>query len=511
MKRLVVCCDGTWQKLNNPYPTNVVKFAQAVKSIASDGVPQIVFYDEGIGTEGGLNSLLGGAFGQGIDKNIQDGYRFLCLNYIKGDEIYLFGFSRGAYTVRSLAGLIYNSGLLSRPYIRLASEAYELYRDSFIKPKDSRLVQFRQEHGERVPIKLLGCWDTVGSLGIPEVSLFSVFTQKFNQRYRFHDTSLSPIIENALHAVAIDEPRKAFSVTPMTPSRHSQTQVVRQVWFPGDHGCIGGGVEEVRGLSDCALKWMIDAIGQLGLGLELEPTAIPTGIEPDPGIDLIMDIVGWITSLGGKALRELSEKFDDFDDSVIQRFQTRQDYRPPNLIEKYGDQLEEFIQTRLNLNQSQVYEGEDLQVYARYDILKEIGFEISKTEVNPQQPPRIHNHHSQPINIKILAIGEWNCGNEGQDAAFVSGDGHTEMAAEEYCHWDLTFINKEQEQNPPPAALVAFKIRGDHYEVIAWGKEQEFELQPDETVYFASNNQTQLYDNNNGIITINWSYSFVPD
>ncbi|EAW36794.1 DUF2235 domain-containing protein, partial [Lyngbya sp. PCC 8106] len=134
MKRLVVCCDGTWQKLNNPYPTNVVKIAQAIKTIASDGVPQIVFYDEGIGSEGGLDLLLGGAFGQGIDKNIQDGYRFLCLNYNEGDEIYLFGFSRGAYTVRSLAGLIYNSGLLSRPYIRLASQAYELYRDSFIKP-----------------------------------------------------------------------------------------------------------------------------------------------------------------------------------------------------------------------------------------------------------------------------------------------------------------------------------------------------------------------------------------
>ncbi len=103
MKRLIVCCDGTWQQLNSNYPSNVIKIAQAVKSSASDGVPQIVFYDEGIGVES--HKLLGGVTGLGIDENIQDAYRFLCLNYEHGDEIYLFGFSRGAYTVRSLTGL----------------------------------------------------------------------------------------------------------------------------------------------------------------------------------------------------------------------------------------------------------------------------------------------------------------------------------------------------------------------------------------------------------------------
>nr|WP_322712368.1 DUF2235 domain-containing protein [Nostoc sp. ChiSLP03a]MDZ8213642.1 DUF2235 domain-containing protein [Nostoc sp. ChiSLP03a] len=99
-KRLVVCCDGTWQQLTSPYPSNIVKLAQSVKPIASDGVPQIVFYDEGIGTES--QKVLGGATGLGIDRNIEDGYRFLSLNYVRGDKIYLFGFSRGAYTVRSL-------------------------------------------------------------------------------------------------------------------------------------------------------------------------------------------------------------------------------------------------------------------------------------------------------------------------------------------------------------------------------------------------------------------------
>src|ERR671932_2296063 len=137
MKRLIVCCDGTWQKLTSPCPTNVVKIAQAIKPFANDETPQVLYYEQGVGTEDEADKIFGGAFGRGIDDHIQDAYRFLCLNYVEGDEIYLFGFSRGAYTVRSLAGLIYCSGLLSHKNIRKTSEAYQLYRDRNIKPRDS--------------------------------------------------------------------------------------------------------------------------------------------------------------------------------------------------------------------------------------------------------------------------------------------------------------------------------------------------------------------------------------
>ncbi len=103
MKRLIVCCDGTWQGLTSPCPTNVVKMAQIIKPTAHDGTPQLIYYQAGLGTEhGALDKFTGGVFGLGIDTAIQDAYRFVCLNYEKGDEIYLFGFSRGAYTVRSL-------------------------------------------------------------------------------------------------------------------------------------------------------------------------------------------------------------------------------------------------------------------------------------------------------------------------------------------------------------------------------------------------------------------------
>ena len=258
MKRLVVCCDGTWQNLTSPCPSNVVKLAQSVKSIADDGVTQVIFYDEGIGSES--PKILGGATGLGIDRNIEDCYRFLSLNYVKGDEIYLFGFSRGAYTVRSLAGIIYCSGLLDRPHITKAHEAYELYRNRGVKPSDKEAREYRQTYGDRVPISLIGCFDTVGALGIPGIPAFRKLNEELNKRYRFHDTTLNKFIQNALHAVAIDEIREVFDVTPMKKHPDTESQRVIQKWFPGSHGCVGGGTEENRGLSDAALQWMIDSI-----------------------------------------------------------------------------------------------------------------------------------------------------------------------------------------------------------------------------------------------------------
>lgn len=330
MKRLIVCCDGTWQKLASSYPTNVVKIAQAVKPVSNDGTPQSVFYDEGIGTGDQLNKLVGGAFGWGIDKNIQDAYRFLCLNYNQGDEIYLFGFSRGAYTVRSLAGMIYCSGLLSRPNIRSAPEAYRIYRDRDIKPSDPEAQAFRANYGERVQITLLGCWDTVGALGVPDQIPFLPVDDWLNSKYKFHDTTLSSMIQKALHAVAIDELRKVFDVTPMEKSPKFDAQVLRQVWFPGEHGSVGGGSKEQRGLSDMALQWTMSEIGNLGLGLEFDPNNVEDGIHTDPTIDFD-NKPGIIYQVTGTKPRAITGSFDDLHESVKKRWQARSDYRPENL------------------------------------------------------------------------------------------------------------------------------------------------------------------------------------
>ncbi|AFY42913.1 DUF2235 domain-containing protein [Nostoc sp. PCC 7107] len=327
MKRLVICCDGTWQQLASPYPSNVVKLAQSVKPIAQDGVTQIVFYDEGIGTDS--QKVLGGATGLGIDKNIEDGYRFLVLNYVPGDEIYLFGFSRGAYTVRSLAGMIYCSGLLDRPHITKAHEAYELYRKRNVRPKDKEAVEYRNTYGERVPITLIGCFDTVGALGIPGLAVFKKFHDQLNQRYRFHDTTLNKDIQNAIHAMAIDEIREIFDVTPMKPHPEAKNQRVVQKWFPGEHGCVGGGTEEHSGLSDAALQWMIDSVGDLGLGLDFDPSVIPTGINPNYECEFKND-PGFF-KLAGIKLREVGDAIEDIHDSAINRLKGRKDYRPKNL------------------------------------------------------------------------------------------------------------------------------------------------------------------------------------
>lgn len=350
MKRLIVCCDGTWQKLSSRYPTNVVKIAQAIKPQSTNGIPQIIFYDEGIGTGDKADKIFGGAFGWGIDQNIQDAYRFLCLNFEKGDEIYLYGFSRGAYTVRSLAGLINCSGLLTRNKIRQAPRAYELYREADIRPNASEAEYFRQTNGDRVPIKFLGCWDTVGSLGVPDQIPWLPIDEWINEKYKFNDTSLSSIIQNARHAVAIDEIRKVFDVTPMIKSSKNLNQSLRQVWFPGEHGCVGGGTKEQSGLSDGALKWMIDESEPFGL--EFDQSAVLDGINPDPTIPFDNTFKGFLV-MTERNLRTVSNDWNDLHKSVVKRYiasytgdlnmnsETNLPYHPENLLSKHGDRLEQ--------------------------------------------------------------------------------------------------------------------------------------------------------------------------
>ena len=375
MKRLVVCCDGTWQDLQAGYPTNVVKITQAIKHYDDKGIQQVVYYDEGIGAESNispeedltflgaghrqqlLEGIKGGGFGKGIDKNIRDAYSFLCLNYALGDEIYLFGFSRGAYTVRSLAGMLYYCGLVKRPHIRKVPEAYELYHAK-LAPDNQKVAQFRQDYchqnseykyQDRVPVTLLGCWDTVGSLGLPDALPHLPIDKFINRdRYKFHDTTLSPIIVNAIHAVAIDETRKAFAVTLMEKSPEADSQTLKQVWFPGDHGCVGGGTAPQSKLADSALLWMMEAVEEIGLDLKFDRAEIPESekIDPDPTFDysnepkskvlnrltggrLTGNLRGDITKLGTH-IRSIPKQ-DKIHPTAFERWHKRDDYRPSNL------------------------------------------------------------------------------------------------------------------------------------------------------------------------------------
>ena len=268
MKRLVVCCDGTWNTPEMESPTNVVRLARAVRPRDANRVLQIVYYDEGVGTHGPIDKIVGGAMGAGLDFNVRQAYRFLASNYETDDEIYLFGFSRGAYTVRSLAGMIGFAGMLRRQQLTSVHDAYELYRDEK-DPAGARATTFRESHRTNVPrITLLGCWDTVGAMGIPDKLPGIGLDERFNKRYRWVNANLGAHVDHALHAMSIDEQRKEFKPTSMASVTPGQT--LKQVWFPGDHGSVGGGEHHKEPLARAALEWMVGSIANVGLGLAVD-------------------------------------------------------------------------------------------------------------------------------------------------------------------------------------------------------------------------------------------------
>lgn len=263
MKRLVVCSDGTWNKPDQPNPTNVVEVATTLKQVDAAGISQLLFYDPGVGTST-FDHLRGGAFGVGLSKNIQQAYHFLVFNYEPGDELFFFGFSRGAYTVRSAVGLIRNSGVLKREYLGKSEEAYQLYRrrDDASHPASDEATRFRQQYAHEPPVKFIGVWDTVGALGVP-LPLVSKF-------WEFHDVRLSRSVQYAYQALAIDERRRHFK--PALWEQHPEappTQVLEQVWFAGVHSNVGGGYASA-GLSDIALLWMVNKAEGCGLAFNRE-------------------------------------------------------------------------------------------------------------------------------------------------------------------------------------------------------------------------------------------------
>jgi len=257
-KKIIVCADGTW---NTPHgvgaevnDTNVRKLYSAL----ADDPSQLRYYDSGVGTDGTpIDHLFGGAMGEGLFKKIQDGYEFVSYVYDPGDEVYLFGFSRGAYTARSLAGMIARFGV---PTKNLDNMTVKLIFDAYREPDPAKKKQLQavldQQYGlGPVVIGMVGVWDTVGSLGIPGL-LFSIFDQK---KYGFLDTTLHPNIKKAVHAVCIDESRAQFQPTLWTNpdgSMRANDNVVQQVWFAGVHSDVGGGYEQSQ-LSDITLSWMM--------------------------------------------------------------------------------------------------------------------------------------------------------------------------------------------------------------------------------------------------------------
>ena len=350
MKRIVICADGTWNRpekdLEKDQPTNVLKMARAIQPVADDGAEQVVFYDWGLGSY--HNGVSAGTLGEGINKNIQDCYRFIVQNYALGDQLFFFGFSRGAFTVRSLSGFINNCGILKRSKARMIPRAFEIYKSPKIRPDDALSIAFRKNHSvhldpDKLPaedrrnytpeghakVHFIGVWDTVGALGVP-LSVLSFL----NEKHMFHDNKIGPNIRYARHALAVDERRDDFKPTIWNQRPGVDIQ---QVWFVGCHSDVGGGLPPDKDrsvLSDIPLGWIADEAGQAGLtisshlGSRLKGKATASVHESYKG--------KWL--LAGQYKRSVP-RYLAIHSSVKARWDADPDYRPAKLkdrIKKYG-------------------------------------------------------------------------------------------------------------------------------------------------------------------------------
>jgi hypothetical protein len=254
----VVCCDGTWD--TPAARTNVSLVADAL----AQGPDQVVRYFDGVGTgTDPVRRLIQGGLGLGLNSRIREAYTWLAQTWQPGDEIVLLGFSRGAYTVRSLAGMLAACGLVAfapgDSRWRRARLVRRVFRDGYQRRR--RIDGIRHAPGfgpdDRAPIRFLGVWDTVGALGIPRT--FGLLSALLSRRIEgFHDLRLAPDVRHARQALALDERRGPFQPAVWATPEPGTHESFVQLWFPGVHGDVGGSQERPRALSDITLRWMSD-------------------------------------------------------------------------------------------------------------------------------------------------------------------------------------------------------------------------------------------------------------
>lgn len=276
MKNIVLCSDGTGQSGGKGNGTNVYRLFQYVDLRSHEqGYPaQIAFYDDGVGTESFKPfRLLGGMFGYGLSRNIRELYAFLVRNYQPGDRIYLFGFSRGAFTVRSLAGLIGLCGIvnLQDDDVELEEKvksAFKAYRNAHRKGDRNIAQRFAVEQ-KTYPgqIECIGVWDTVDAIGTPFDGLRTVID--WFTKIKFHQYDLAPYVLHGYHALAIDDERVTFHPVMWDESKSEgrEKNSIEQVWFAGSHSNVGGGYPK-QGMAYVSLYWMMRRAEQNGLRFE---------------------------------------------------------------------------------------------------------------------------------------------------------------------------------------------------------------------------------------------------
>ena len=341
-KRIVFCADGTWQApLNN---TNVYRLYKAL-AVTDD---QITFYDDGVGADAtGLTRILEGAFGQGLLQKIQDSYTKIAHVYESGDQIFLFGFSRGAYTARSLAGMIAACGLPTGSFTNdCVTQAFTAYRTP--AQRAAILAGLGPCNLQAADIRMIGVWDTVGSLGIP--AIFGGINQS---QYGFLDTSLHPSVKNAFQCLALDEKRTQFPATLWVgPAAAGQT--LEQVWFSGCHGDVGGGttqggpMDSGTRLCDVTMGWMVSRAQQCGLTFVDGTTTQFATLPAEAALDLIRE--SWTPAMGPPRLRPVPPGAE-VANSVAVRLQYALTYVPGSLTVSDGELADGYaIQTIVSEN-----------------------------------------------------------------------------------------------------------------------------------------------------------------
>jgi uncharacterized protein (DUF2235 family) len=407
--KIVVCCDGTWntprnetnvyrtyhflrERLGNPAETTRKTGVTTCQGRAGDGTEVLLYYDRGVGTDW-FSRIVGGAAGVGLSENVRDAYHFLGQNVTPGTEIYVFGFSRGAYTARSLCGFIKAAGLLDHPSV---TDVWRAYTDYYATAPGSRARQAGwspdrvrswvvERVGEAVgrvggpdvatlprhpgvKIRFINVYDTVGALGVPLAG-----ANVNDPIVGFHDTTLGDIVENAVQALAVDEKRGPYVPALWTRAANAAAlagQNVLQVWFPGVHSDIGGGYGD-KGIGNITWDFMMRQAADRGLVIDPGQRTPPLALEALPVQHESFD----------KSWRDLSDKLKFVPDGVRLVGSTTRGARVetlqvaatvclhPSLVGRLGKRCV----TILNEGRNQRREGDYLPVNVKADTLPVFG------------------------------------------------------------------------------------------------------------------------------------------
>jgi uncharacterized protein (DUF2235 family) len=353
-KRLALFLDGTWNTVNDD--TNVWR----LKALCTVDADQLCYYSAGVGTAFGQGAI-GGMFGWGLDDEVIRAYQWLIEHYEPNDRLFIFGFSRGAYTARSLSGFISKCGLLKPGSPLSIRQLYDRYRKgSTVRTirelkeiPDSELTfedKWLKEYSAPVPIWFQGVWDTVGALGVP----FGNFPVISRSNYGFLEVNLRISESRAYHALAIDEHRQDFSPTLWAKTVEKNTDSypprpiseVEQRWFIGAHADIGGGYDNGI-LAQVPLNWLMEKATLHGL--KFNDSVV---IDGDEKLGTIHDsfgemahgaysaarfwrpyyrLIGSDPSVSGNNIKTTIN--ETIDGTVFERWRDDTAYRPANLVE----------------------------------------------------------------------------------------------------------------------------------------------------------------------------------